>query len=311
MPVSSWVYPEDRAAGFHDFARGDRVLLLFESLLGPYPFAKLAHVQSTTRYGGMENASSIFYDENSVTGERQNEGLIAHEVAHQWFGNAVTEADWPHLWLSEGFATYLTHVYTEFTYGEEARRAAMARDRARVAAFAAANPERPLVDTSYAAPTDLLNPNSYQKGGWVLHLLRRRIGDEAFFGGLRLFYDRFRGANATTADFRRVMQEASGEDLRGFFEQWTARPGLPRLAGSWRHGDGVLTITLRQTQDGEPFTFPLEVAIETVDGIRTETVMMDERAETYTVPLGDAPLSVRLDPGVNTLAVVETFEPEG
>src|SRR5690554_1879840 len=171
----------------------------------------------------MENASSIFYDEHSVTGTRANEGLIAHEVAHQWFGNAATEADWPHLWLSEGFATYLTHVYTEYTYGEDARAAAMAQDRARVAAFAAQQPQRPLVDTAYADPTELLNPNSYQKGGWVLHMLRRHVGDEAFFEGLRTYYTRYRGHNATTADFRRVMEEVSGQDLGAFFAQWTRR----------------------------------------------------------------------------------------
>src|SRR5690606_4875147 len=178
VPLQSWVYPEDREAGFHDFARAERALRLFASLLGEYPFEKLANVQSTTRYGGMENASNIFYDENSVTGTRMNEGLVAHEVAHQWFGNAVTEADWPHLWLSEGFATYLTHVYHEFTYGRDALAAGLARDRDRIAAFAAQQPQRPLVDTTYADPTALLNPNSYQKGGWVLHLLRQRVGDE-------------------------------------------------------------------------------------------------------------------------------------
>ncbi len=302
VPVESWVYPQDRAAGFFDYARAERVLEVFDLLLGPYPFAKLANVQSTTRYGGMENASAIFYDEDSVTGTRSSESLIAHEVAHQWFGNAVTERDWPHLWLSEGFATYLTHVYYEFTYGRDALDARLRADRERVIAFAEAEPTRPLVDTAYAAPTDLLNPNSYQKGGWVLHMLRQTIGDEAFFDGLRAFYDRNRGGNVTTADFRRVMEELSGQDLGGFFAQWTARPGVPHLDATWSYGDGALTLDLRQT--GSPWAFPLEVGIVTAEGMRVETVPVTAQRETVTLPLDAPPLDLVLDPNVNLLAAL-------
>jgi aminopeptidase N len=281
---------------------------VFTGLLGEYPFSKLANVQSTTRYGGMENASAIFYDEGSVTGTRANEALIAHEVAHQWFGNAVTERDWPHLWLSEGFATYLTHVYFEMTYGEDTRARRMAADRAQVAAFTSAQPNRPLVDSSYAAPTDLLNPNSYQKGGWVLHLLRREVGDEAFFEGLRTFYARYRGGNADTDDFRRIMEEVSEQDLAAFFRQWTARPGLPRLSGAWRYADGRLAVTLRQ--QGAPFAFPLEVGIRTPEGLRVETVALDAAEHTFTFPLPEAPEAVVLDPRVHALAVVGAFVAE-
>jgi aminopeptidase N len=250
----------------------------------------------------MENASNIFYDERSVTGTRAAESLIAHEVAHQWFGNAVTERDWPHLWLSEGFATYLTHVYHEYAYGRDALEARLARDRRQVVAFAEAEPARPLVDTAYAAPTDLLNANSYQKGGWVLHLLRERVGDEAFFDGLRAFYARYRGGNADTRDFRRVMETVSGEPLGDFFAQWTTRPGVPHVDASWHHSDGALTLTVEQTQPGEPFTFPLDVGVVTAEGTRVETVAVDERTETVSIPLAAAPLGVVLDPNVNLLA---------
>ncbi len=302
VPVASWVYPQDREAGFFDYARAERVLEVFTLLLGPYPFAKLANVQSTTRYGGMENASAIFYDENSVTGTRSSESLIAHEVAHQWFGNAVTERDWPHLWLSEGFATYLTHVYHEFTYGRDALEARLRADRDRVVAFAQAQPTRPLVDTTYAAPTDLLNPNSYQKGGWVLHLLRRHVGDEAFFDGLRAFYDRHRGENVTTADFRRIMEDVSGQDLGTFFAQWTERPGVPRLDATWSWGDGTLSLDLRQ--GGEVWAFPLDVGIVTAEGVRVETVTVDELTETVAIPLDAPPQDIVLDPNVNLLAAL-------
>jgi aminopeptidase N len=307
IPVESWVYPEDREAGFYDFARAVRALQVFTSLLGEYPFEKLANVQSTTRYGGMENASAIFYDEASVTGTRVNEALIAHEVAHQWFGNAVTETDWPHLWLSEGFATYLTHVYFELTYGEDVRAQRMAADRRIVAAFAAANPDRPVVDTTYATPTDLLNANSYHKGGWVLHMLRRQVGDEAFFEGLRTFYTQYRGGNADTDAFRKVMETVSGRNLGAFFEQWLIRPGVPRVSGSWRHADGRLTVTLHQTQPGAPFTFPLEVSVVATSGAQIEVLQFGGAETTLMLELPERPTEVILDPRVHALMALEAF----
>ncbi len=174
VPVESWAYAPDRDSGFADLALGDRVMRVFVERLGEFPYEKLAHVQSTTRYGGMENAGAIFYDEGAVTGTGRMEGLIAHETAHQWFGNAVTETDWPHIWLSEGFATYLAHVYTEAVYGRDRMNAGLARDRDRILAFAAENPTLPVLDTLTVDPNDLLNANSYQKGSWILHMLRGR-----------------------------------------------------------------------------------------------------------------------------------------
>jgi aminopeptidase N len=124
VPVQSWVYPEDREAGFKDLRQAPPILRFFEENLGPYPYEKLANVQSATRYGGMENAAAIFYSEEAVADGEDSTPLLAHEIAHQWYGNTVTEADWPHLWLSEGFATYLTGLYLEHARGPTfARRA--------------------------------------------------------------------------------------------------------------------------------------------------------------------------------------------
>jgi aminopeptidase N len=111
--VSSWIYPQDREKGFYDYAPAAPILDWFINHVGPYPFAKLANVQSKTQFGGMENAGNIFYSENSVTGNREIEGLLAHEIAHQWFGNSASEGNWHHAWLSEGFATYFTIIYME------------------------------------------------------------------------------------------------------------------------------------------------------------------------------------------------------
>ena len=184
VPVQSWVYPQERAAGFSDFRIALRPMELFSWRVGPFPYEKLANVQSKTRYGGMENASAIFYREGVVSGKGTNEGLFAHEIAHQWFGDSVTESDWDHTWLSEGFATYFTHVYHEYTAGRDAMARGLRRDRENVVRYFAKNPSSAIVTPASAALDNILSTNSYQKGGWFLHMLRRLVGDEAFWRGV-------------------------------------------------------------------------------------------------------------------------------
>ena len=300
-PIQSWVYPQDREAGFHDFALAVPITEYFEDLLGDFPYAKLANVQSTTIFGGMENAGAIFYSEDAISGTRQNEPLLAHEIAHQWFGDAVTETDWPHLWLSEGFATYLTQVYLDHVYGRE--RFVQSMDGIR-AAVLARGPNRPVVDTLATDLMRLLNANSYQKGAWVLHMLRQRVGDDAFFDGLRAYYARYRHGNASTRDFRAVMEEVSGDDLRAFFDQWLRRPGQPIFDGTWRYDEAedVLVVTLRQTQRGAPFQVPLDLGLTAADGSTTlRTVDVTEREHTFRLPLSAEPEAVTLDPEVRLL----------
>jgi aminopeptidase N len=314
-PIQSWVYPEDTTRGFRDLGQADRILRFFETQLGNYPYAKLANVQSTTRYGGMENASAIFYSESAVADRQNDEPLLAHEIAHQWYGNAVTETDWPHLWLSEGFATYLTQLYLEATYGRERRRIGMANARRRVVRFAEANPTEPLVDTTYTDPTELLNTNPYQKGAWVLHMLRHQVGDSTFWDGLRQYYTTYRHQNASTNDFQQVMEDASGQSLGWFFDQWTRRPGQPHVEGTWQHDEaaGTVTVSLEQTQEAPPFRLRLEVGLypDTRSQPILRTLEMDGRTRTATFSLEAAGTltDVQLDPHAWTL-MTSTFERE-
>jgi aminopeptidase N len=301
VPVWTYVYPENRKEGFSDYALALKPVSYFSSLIGPYPFPKLANVQSKTVFGGLENAGCIFYSEGSVTGTGRSEGLIAHEIAHQWFGNSVTEADWHHVWLSEGFATYLTTLYWENEQGTDRLRADMRSARDRVLRAGAQNP-KPVVDTTITDLMRLLSPNSYQKGAWVLHMLRNRLGDEAFFAGLRLYYCRYRDSNALTADFMRVMEEVSGTRLDQFFNQWLLVAGQPDLKSDWTYNSrtGSITVTITQTQ-ADLFSFPLEIEVVTEKGNTILKLDIEKRESAITAKIAGKPTSVIPDPNVKLL----------
>jgi aminopeptidase N len=303
VPVQSWVYPEDRGPGFKDLGQAPPILRFFEEHLGPYPYEKLANVQSATRYGGMENAAAIFYSEESVADGEDDTPLLAHEIAHQWYGNTVTEADWPHLWLSEGVATYLTGLYLEHARGDEAFTQYMSSARSRVVQFHEQQPNTPLVDTTYSDPNELLNTNPYQKGAWVLHMLRREVGLDTFWAGLQAYYDRYRNQNASTRDFRRVMEDVSGRALKAFFDQWTRRAGHPVIDGSWQYDAEAeeCVLSFRQMQDEAPFRVPVDVRF-TGEVTQTTTVLLEGRETETRVDCPAAPSAVTLDPNTRLLA---------
>jgi len=309
IPQSTWVYPQNREAGFHDFAVGVKVFGFFHTNIGPYAFEKLAHVQSKTRWGGLENAGNIFYMEGAVTGKNQHEGLIAHETAHQWFGNSVTENDWHHVWLSEGFATYFASLYTEFAHGQQPFAEEMKNSRQSVVKYFAKN-QKPIVDTTIVNIGQVLSTNTYQKAGWVLHMLRMKIGDDAFWKGIKNYYAIYKNKNALTADFRKVMEEASGSDLRDFFQQWFYRGGHPQLNLSWTYSKSkkMIQMEVRQRQ-ATPFQFPLDVEVSYADGTTmTKTFPVGGALEIIQIPAATKPKSIQLDPGTRLLFEAEMKE---
>lgn len=248
VPVSAWVYPQNEKEGFYDMELAVSIMNWFENKISSYPFDKLANVQSTTRYGGMENASCIFYDENSITGKRTMESLIAHEIAHQWFGNSASEKDWPHLWLSEGFATFLTNVYIQETKGEKAFFDQLDKDAKRVIGF---NKKfsLPVVDTISSDLNFLLNANAYQKGGWVLHMLRVQLGDSLFWQAVKTYYNTYMYSNASTDDFVNSVQEVCECSMTWFFDQWLKQSGHPIISVNIKKKKSRTTVTITQLQN--------------------------------------------------------------
>ncbi len=295
VAVSTWLFPESAVQGAGSFRRAVEMVDFFSDLVGPFPYEKLAHVQSATRFGGMENSSAIFYSQQGIASGRDMEGTVSHETAHQWFGDSVTEEDWSHLWLSEGFATYFGALFFEHTDGPEALRSRMADAAATY--LASADTARPVVDTREDL-FGMLNRNSYQKGGLVLHMLRREVGDELFFGAVREYFDRYNDATADTDDFRRVVEEVSGRDLSVFFRQWLYAPGYPVLSVATRAVGGELAIDIRQTQAAPAphFHIPIDVVVTWDGGSLRETVYSTGEMVTLSVPGAPADARVVLDP---------------
>jgi aminopeptidase N len=325
IDLAYYVPPSEQSLALSGFTPAPLALKFYGETIAPYPYEKLAHIVGATRYGGMENSSAIVYssgllDPNPNAPVDQHFNLrralvevVAHETAHQWFGDAVTPATWADLWLSEGFATYFAGLFIEHEEGAAAfhnymRRAAdnyLTYERKRNA---------PIYDRDTEKLTDLLNENNYQKGAWVLHMLRAQLGDAKFFAGLRRYYQAHLNANATTEDLRAALEQESGQDLREFFTRWVYASGHPRYAFAWTwqargRSGGVLTLTLRQTQTGEPFLMPLSVEIIGAGEKRRVLMKPTGRMTVLSVPQARRPSGVRLDPDDEVLKEVVTTQP--
>lgn len=301
VAVTSWTFPPDSAHGMAVFRRAGDMLEYYSRLVGPYPFTKLAHAQSATRFGGMENAGAIFYSQRAIAEGRDIEGTVAHETAHQWFGDAVTPRDWPHLWLSEGFATYYAALYFEHADGPEAFRRRI--DAARRTYLESEVQDLAIVDTVNIPGNnllELLNANSYQKGSLVLHMLRGLLGDDVFARGIRRYYTRHLHRTASTSDLRAALEEESGRALGWFFDQWVFSPGHPVLDFDWRWdaqaGEAVVTIRQTQSTDWPVFRLPTEIAFDTPAGEVRRQVDLRERTSTLRFALPAQPSDARLDP---------------
>lgn len=321
-PLSYYVPQKDRAYAPKGFSSAGPALAFFSTTVAPYPYEKLALIVGATRFGGMENSSAIVFT-NTLFDLRGNEkisarfgiperieDLVAHEIAHQWFGDSVTELTWADLWLSEGFATYFAGLFIEKYEGQDAFREYM-----RGAAERYFNYEKqrnlPIHDTATQDLMKLLNPNNYEKGAWVLHMLRRRLGDDAFFRGLRAYYNAHRHGNATTEDLRKALERSSGKNLREFFARWIYGSGHPVYeltsgAAELPGGGNDVTIILKQTQDGAAFLDPVPIEITNGSEKRWITIQPTGKVATAHIRTKPGSISIQVDPGQTLLREVAT-----
>jgi len=302
IELQTWVAHQDADAGRVYFERPARQAIdFFSDRVGPYAYEKLANVAAAGINGGTEHASAIFYGERGVRAEPAT-NLVAHEVAHQWFGDAVTESDWDEVWLSEGFATYFALLFTEHYSGRDAFVAGLRASRTRAIATEKSLPGISVIHDHLSDMSQVLNQLVYQKGGWVLHMLRGVVGTDAFWSGIRDYYRRYRDRNATTDDLRRTLEEASGQELAWFFDEWLRRPASPSFDGSWHYdaAAGQIVVEVNQTQAGDPYRMPVEIGIVNGDrpqaAPRLERVTLRNKHDVFTIAADREPAAVSFDP---------------
>ena len=316
----SYLVPQkDRAYAPKGFSSASSAVSFFSQTIAPYPYEKLALIIGATRFGGMENSGAIVFT-STLLDSRPNEKMstrfgiptriedvVAHEIAHQWFGDSVTESTWADLWLSEGFATYFAGLFVEKYEGEDAFRDYMRYQASRYLAYEKQR-NAPIHDEETQDLMRLLNPNNYEKGAWVLHMLRKRLSDEVFFRGLRAYYNAHREANATTEDLRAALERASGKDLKDFFARWVYGTGHPQYQLQWSsksvQNAVLLTLTLEQTQAGEPFLDPVPIEFTVNGKQQRQTIYPKSKLTTTEIRLDANPTAVQLDPDETLLKEV-------
>ncbi len=313
--IQTWVYPKDRDAGFYDFAEPTkRVIEFFSGYIGPYAYEKIANISATIQ-GGMETSSAIFYGEKLVTGQRSKSirNVVIHEIAHQWFGNAITETTWNDAWLSEGFATFFTQLFIEHAYGHDEYVQGLLNSKKSIYKYYASDPGYSIIADRSAEDGPVTNVITYQKGAWFLHMLKDMVGDEIFQKGIRSYYSHFMNSNATTDDFLHEMEEASGKSLKAFFNQWLYHSENLMIKGSWKY-DNVkkqVLVKLDQSQTKKYlFDVPVEIGIYSPGSFLPEIskYRMNTKLTEFLIPVNVKPEKVIFDPRTVLLANVEFGE---
>ena len=308
--IQTWVYKQDRDKGFYDFKVPTKhTLEFFSNYVGPFAYEKLANVQSNSVKGGMESATAIFYSDVSVTGDRSVRwrNVIIHEVAHQWFGNCVTEYDWDDVWLSEGFATYFTLMFREHAYGRDDFVMGLNNAKETVYNFYKDNKDAPIIHNNLKDMKDVLTYSlQYQKGAWVLHMLRNYIGEDAFRQGIRNYYKKYFNLNTTTDQFRHEMEKVSNVDLDKFFDQWLYKGGMLIIDSDWRYNknNNEIEISMNQVQnDGYLFDMPIEIMLTFENkSSQIESIHLDKKSKKFIISSEDKPKEIKIDPSVKLLA---------
>lgn len=310
--IQTWVYKQDRDNGFYDFKIPTKhTMEFFSDYIGPFAYEKLANVQSNSVKGGMESATAIFYSDVSVTGDRSVRwrNVVIHEVAHQWFGNCVTEYDWDDVWLSEGFATYFTLMFREHAYGRDYFVNGLNDAKRLVYNHYKTDKESSIVHNNLKDMKDVLTYSlQYQKGAWVLHMLRNYVGEDNFRKGIRNYYKKYYNSTTTTNQFKTEMEVVSGMNLDTFFDQWLYKGGNMVLDGNWKFDEkkGRIEVNLNQVQnDGYLFEMPVELGISYNDKNleKIQTVKLEKEKGRFYIASDSKPISIKIDPNTKLLAI--------
>lgn len=307
------------------FEKTSKMIRFFSEYFGvKYPYPKYAQVVvSDFIFGGMENITATTLTERTLHDKRAHldftsDDLVAHELAHQWWGDLITCRDWSHAWLNEGFATYCETLFKEHDLGRDEAAYYQLQDIEEYMEEDRERYRRPIVNKSYIEPTELFDRHLYEKGGLVLHALRYHLGDELFHKGLRHYANTFREKVVETSDFRRAMEEATGKSLEGFFDQWVHHSGHPefKVSYDWDDNAKIAKLSVSQTQLGEGetpsvFVTPIDISFTLSKAVQTRRVMITQRDETFYISLPEKPRDVEFDPGNWIPKTLDFDKPKG
>lgn len=280
MPLQFYVFPGDEAKARRDFSVLPDMMRSHVQHFGEYPFLR-------EKYGVAEFATNSFrehqtlpsYSEQLITGDHANDAILAHELAHQWFGNSLSVRDWRHVWLNEGFATYAAMLWQERRDGHAAYLAAIRQlDQGDLLG--------PIFMTDVTNNKKLFGAATFDKGAWVLHMLRHVMNDEKFFAALKTYVAEYSYRNVTTEDFQAVCERFYGKPLEWFFQQWIYGVSRPTYQVSWTQTSaaGAAALVIRQLQTDAPvFTMPIDVLVTTTAGSKRLVVWNDRHEQTIPI----------------------------
>jgi len=314
-PLALYVPPSDIQEAPNSFRETSDIMDFYEHEIGvPFPWAKYYQViVQDFMEGGMENTSLTTLTESTLftpatENLRNSQGLVAHEMAHQWFGDLVTCKDWSHIWLNEGFATFYASLYDGHKNGPDSMLYGFYGTARRL--LNASNDEGTIVNRKFTHPDDIFGPLPYQKGSWVLRMLRAQLGEDLYRRCIKTYLERHQYGSVVTEDLSAVIEELSGRSYDQFFDQWVYHARFPELAASysWDEKTKLAKISLQQKQTlGEDvllFNFPWTVAFSGPSGRVEKTITVKDQSEDFYFSLPEAPASVRLDPRLEVLTKI-------
>jgi len=309
LPVNYWVYPEDAEDARWIFAKTPRMITFYADLFDyPYPWAKYDQVTTPHVGGGAEATSATILGDGVIHDRRAEqdfswERVIAHEIAHQWWGDLITLREWSHAWLNESFGTYSDYLWARHENGEDEGAWTLLGKKNAYLREAHTRYIRPIVFDRYERPQDNFDSHTYPKGACILHQLRFILGDESFFRTLSAFLHEHAFEPVDTHDFMKIVREVGGQNMDWFFEQYIFSPGHPvfEISSSWDSDAAQIRLHVAQVQDrdhGVPiYRTPVQIGIVTPSGKRVETVWLENERDTFVLESREEPLLVRFDEG--------------
>jgi len=295
------------------FGKTPRMIEFYEERYGhPYPWPRYDQVVvHDFIFGGMENVAATTLTDLCLTDERaaidwDAEDLIAHELAHQWFGDLLTCQDWSQGYLNEAWATYSEVLWKTHDLGRDEAEYHLYGDLKNYLAECASRYKRPIVSYQFREPIDMFDRHLYEKAALVVHTLRTHLGEAAFWAGVKDYLHTNAHTTVHTRDFQVAMEKSSGRNLDGFFQDWILSPGHPALSVKTGWTKGLLKVTVTQKQKGddvpEVYRFPLTLLVVTDAGEQTVTLPIAERSRTWAIPVEGEPSRVEVDHGFRFLS---------